>query len=201
VSGDDRIKRRSYTHLRHVLPLCTPAPSGAKPFAVLSARSARPDKARRTWRAPNSINCFEDTRRSRERFASRSDERLLIFPIYASIYVYNSRALLYSFIYSGICRTVYMVANVLHAFGRYHREQMSPSPLFSCLSGAAGSSIVETTRKYLRAVSFLSQKPQRFSIVIRECFGRAVVTSRRKKKCGNTFRISAGDSSEMAVFM
>lgn len=41
VSGDDRIKRRSYTHLRHVLPLCTPAPSGAKPFAVLSERGAR----------------------------------------------------------------------------------------------------------------------------------------------------------------
>lgn len=95
VSGDDRIKRRSYTHLRHVLPLCTPAPSGAKPFAVLSARSARPDKARRMWRAPNSINCFEDTRRSRERFASSEKRRT--GRLYAHIYISRARRYIVSY--------------------------------------------------------------------------------------------------------
>lgn len=43
---------------------------------LISAERPRPDKARWTWCAPSSINCFEDTRRSRERFANSEKRRM-----------------------------------------------------------------------------------------------------------------------------
>lgn len=43
---------------------------------LINAERARPDKARWTWCAPSSINCFEDTRRSRERFANSEKRRM-----------------------------------------------------------------------------------------------------------------------------
>lgn len=74
---------------------------------------------------------------------------------------------------------------------------MSPSLLISCLFGIAGSSIVETTRKYFRDIACLSQR----STVIFECLGHAVVTRDiSKEKTRNTFRISVEDCTETTVF-
>lgn len=97
VSADDRIKSRSYTHLRHVLrfsALHTSYQQGNWCETVLSARTLRADKARRTWRAPSSINCFEGTRRSRERFATgtnRHQIHLLSPYVVVSVYVVETR--------------------------------------------------------------------------------------------------------------
>lgn len=99
---------------------------------LISAERARPDKARWTWCAPSSINCFEDTRRSRERFANSEKRRM--GRLYAPhICIGSDRSLRSS-----------------------SEERMSPSLLISCLFGIVGSSIVETTRKYFRDVAFLS---------------------------------------------
>lgn len=78
---------------------------------------------------------------------------------------------------------------------------MSPSLLSSSLVSLEQQEVRSLKPQESASAMFLfSQKPQRSS-VISECFGRAVVTRRRKKKSGNTFRIPAGDRTKVVVFV
>lgn len=84
---------------------------------LISAERARPDKARWTWWALNSINCFEDTRRSRERFAYSKKRRMgrlyapHIYYICVYIILYIRRT-----IQSRTPSRVYMIATILGLF-------------------------------------------------------------------------------------
>lgn len=94
---------------------------------LISAERARPDKARRTWCAPGSINCFEDTRRSRERFA-RSDEWAACTCIHTHTYIHVHTLRDTMLCILCICCIVYM-RTISRSFA-VHREGTNVSLLF-----------------------------------------------------------------------